>query len=111
MECRGGQWNSGGSCHGETKPITNDDHLGPYPWMMKALESVLSDMKTPVFYLNITRMTDYRKDGHPSIFRQPSWMRKEGGFQDCSHWCLPGVPDFWNELLYAFLVKSQKKCC
>ncbi|CAN6921912.1 unnamed protein product, partial [Brassica oleracea var. botrytis] len=20
--------------------------------------------------------------------------------QDCSHWCLPGVPDTWNEILY-----------
>ncbi|KAJ0441629.1 putative PC-Esterase [Helianthus annuus] len=20
--------------------------------------------------------------------------------QDCSHWCLPGVPDAWKEILY-----------
>ncbi|KAI3469315.1 hypothetical protein Pfo_025978 [Paulownia fortunei] len=91
------------NCDGETKPITNDTHLGPYPWMMRALESVISKMKTPVFYLNITKMTDYRKDGHPSIFRQPASTGRQGFFQDCSHWCLPGVPDSWNELLYAIL--------
>ncbi|PIN19233.1 hypothetical protein CDL12_08086 [Handroanthus impetiginosus] len=105
---KGGQWNSGGSCDGETKPITNEAHLAPYPWMMRVLESVLSQMKTKVIYLNITKMTDYRKDGHPSVFRQAGSMGR-GGFQDCSHWCLPGVPDYWNEVLYAVLVKNQRK--
>ncbi|KAG8370491.1 hypothetical protein BUALT_Bualt14G0122300 [Buddleja alternifolia] len=104
---KGGQWNSGGSCDGETKPITNETQLSPYPWMMRALESVLSKMKTRVVYLNITKMTDYRKDGHPSIFRQSASERMNGIIQDCSHWCLPGVPDTWNQLLYAIL--SRKK--
>ncbi|CAI5485332.1 unnamed protein product [Closterium sp. Naga37s-1] len=26
--------------------------------------------------------------------------------RDCVHWCLPGVPDTWNELLYAELIRS-----
>ncbi|XP_022868741.1 protein trichome birefringence-like 4 [Olea europaea var. sylvestris] len=106
---KGGQWNSGGNCYGETKPIMNDTYLAPYPWMMRVLESVISEMKTPVIYLNITKMTDYRKDGHPSIFRQSVTQMKPGTIQDCSHWCLPGVPDSWNELLYAILLRSQKK--
>ncbi|KAL2229701.1 protein trichome birefringence-like 4 [Sesamum indicum] len=105
---KGGQWNSGGSCYGEMKPITNETHLAPYPWMMVALESVISKMKTPVFFLNITKMTDYRKDGHPSIFKQSASTIRQGMFQDCSHWCLPGVPDSWNQLLYAVLLKSHK---
>ncbi|KAJ4848404.1 Protein trichome birefringence-like 4 [Turnera subulata] len=104
---RKGQWNSGGLCHGEKQPITNESHLAPYPWMMSILESVISEMKTPVFYLNITKMTDYRKDGHPSIYRQPEIIRIPGLIQDCSHWCLPGVPDSWNELLYATLLLSK----
>ncbi|GFP90651.1 peptidyl-prolyl cis-trans isomerase fkbp43 [Phtheirospermum japonicum] len=28
---RGGQWNSGGNYDGETRPIMNNAHLGPYP--------------------------------------------------------------------------------
>ncbi|KAL3812293.1 hypothetical protein ACJIZ3_013561 [Penstemon smallii] len=96
---KGGQWNSGGSCDGEMRPITNETQLGPYPWMMRALESVLLEMKTNVFYLNISKMTDYRKEGHPSIFRQSAVKRRPGMIQDCSHWCLPGVPDSWNEIL------------
>lgn len=105
--CRGGQWNSGGSCDGETTPIRNESHLAPYPWMMRVLESVIAEMKTPVLYLNISRMTDYRKDGHPSIFKQSKKQRRAKMTQDCSHWCLPGVPDAWNELLYATLLISH----
>lgn len=105
--CRGGQWNSGGNCDGETRPITNETQLSPYPWMMRTLESVIAEMITPVLYLNITKMTDYRKDGHPSIFRQPEASRSNEMVQDCSHWCLPGVPDSWNELLYATLLTSS----
>ncbi|KAK6803727.1 hypothetical protein RDI58_001511 [Solanum bulbocastanum] len=56
-----------------------------------------------------TRMTDYRKEGHPSIFREAKSKRRPGMFQDCSHWCLPGVPDSWNQLLYATLLQSQPK--
>lgn len=79
--------------------------------MMTLLESVIKGMKTPVSYLNITRMTDYRKDAHPSIYRTQNMteeeMRDPEKYQDCSHWCLPGVPDSWNELLYAQLIIKQ----
>ncbi|CAH2073824.1 unnamed protein product [Thlaspi arvense] len=104
----GGQWNSGGACDSETEPIKNETYLTPYPSKMKVLERVLRGMRTPVTYLNITRLTDYRKDGHPSVYRKHSLSDKEKRtpllYQDCSHWCLPGVPDSWNEILYAELL-------
>ena len=58
--------------------------------------------------LNVTDMTSKRKDGHPSIY----YIGADNGLaslhhQDCSHWCLPGVPDSWNELFYAILLKRQ----
>ncbi|XP_058091855.1 protein trichome birefringence-like 2 isoform X2 [Magnolia sinica] len=101
----GGQWNSGGQCHNETEPIFNESYVGSYPSKMRALEHVLQRMKTPVVYLNISRLTDYRKDGHPSIYRKEYKTDRQS--QDCSHWCLPGVPDTWNELLYASLVMDS----
>lgn len=108
---KGGRWNSGGQCDSETEPIKNDDYLSPYPWKMKVLESVLGGMKTRVSYLNITRMTDYRKDAHPSVYRKSKKSkdktRSDLQFQDCSHWCLPGVPDSWNEVLYAQILVRQ----
>ncbi|KAL0718026.1 hypothetical protein Bca4012_067348 [Brassica carinata] len=86
-------------------------YSGGYPWMMKKADSVISDMKTPVFYMNITNMSWYRTDGHPSVYRQPVEVRGSspatGLFQDCSHWCLPGVLDSWNQLLYATQLVSR----
>jgi len=100
-----GQWNSGGSCDHQTEPITNEQYLGPYPQRMSILEDVLHGKKTPVVYLNITRMTDYRKEAHPLVYRKQKLTEQERKspelYLDCSHWCLPGVPDSWNELLYA----------
>ncbi|KAK2989182.1 hypothetical protein RJ640_029374 [Escallonia rubra] len=107
----GGQWNSGGQCDHETEPIRNKTYLSEYPSKMRVLDKVLKGMKTRVSYLNITRLTDYRKDGHPSIYRKQHYTEEERKspltFQDCSHWCLPGVPDAWNELLYAELLVKQ----
>ncbi|KAI3750166.1 hypothetical protein L2E82_20793 [Cichorium intybus] len=108
---RGGQWNSGGQCDNEVEPIKNTTYLTPYPDKMKVLEKVLKGMKTRVSYLNITRLTDFRKDGHPSIYRKQHYTDEERRsplhFQDCSHWCLPGVPDAWNEILYAQLLVKE----
>ncbi|CAN6202153.1 unnamed protein product [Urochloa humidicola] len=107
----GGQWNSGGSCDKESEPITNEQYLSSYPPTMSILEDVIHKMKTPVVYLNITRMTDYRKDAHPSIYRKQNLTDEERRsperYQDCSHWCLPGLPDSWNELVYAQLLIKQ----
>ncbi|XP_062112181.1 protein trichome birefringence [Humulus lupulus] len=115
----GGQWNSGGACDSETVPISDEKYLRPYPPKMTVLEKVFKGMKTPVTYLNVTRLTDFRKDGHPSIYRKKKLSAQERSspllYQDCSHWCLPGVPDAWNELLYAELLvklsqlQKQKK--
>ncbi|KAI7757755.1 hypothetical protein M8C21_001689, partial [Ambrosia artemisiifolia] len=108
---RGGQWNSGGQCDSESEPIKNTTYLSPYPDKMIVLEKVLRGMKTRVSYLNITRSTDFRKDGHPSIYRKNHYSEQEKRsslrFQDCSHWCLPGVPDSWNEMFYAELLAKQ----
>lgn len=82
---------------------------------MRILDQVLSKMKTPVIHLNISRLTDYRKDAHPSVYRVRYDTEEERMAavtkQDCSHWCLPGVPDTWNELLYASLLQAGKGSC
>ncbi|KAL8139583.1 hypothetical protein V2J09_005604 [Rumex salicifolius] len=105
---RGGRWNSGGGCDGETRPVEEElkGHVSAYRWMMEEVESVISRMEKHVTYLNITRMTEYRRDAHPSVFRHPPGSRRgdDVAVQDCSHWCLPGVPDSWNHLFYAYLL-------
>ncbi|KAK2975610.1 hypothetical protein RJ640_023542 [Escallonia rubra] len=111
----GGRWNSGGQCDNETEPIEDERFLSldEYLPMLEMVERVLKGMKSPVFYLNITRMSDFRKDAHPSIYRKQNLTDEEKKsplrFQDCSHWCLPGVPDTWNEIVYMQLLMRQNQ--
>ena len=58
--------------------------------------------------LNVTSMSARRMDGHPSVhYLGPSGDPPSLHRQDCSHWCLPGVPDTWNELFYTLLLKWE----
>ncbi|KAL8159471.1 hypothetical protein V2J09_001008 [Rumex salicifolius] len=107
---RGGEWNFGGQCNKETEPFKSEKYLLDYPTKMKMFESVAKGMKNHVYYLNITRLTDYRKDAHPSVYRANACVGKRPlRYQDCAHWCLPGVPDAWNEILYAQLLINHYK--
>lgn len=109
---RGGDWKTGGNCHLETLPELGSSLSPSDSWdIVKIANSVLSahlntSEALKVEVLNITHMTAQRRDGHSSIYYQdpkkgPAPLHR----QDCSHWCLPGVPDTWNELLYALFVK------
>ena len=81
--------------------------------MMGVLDDTIKKLKNrgvDVKVLNITQLSEYRKDGHPSIYRK-QWepltedqLSDPKSYADCIHWCLPGVPDVWNELLYAYIM-------
>ncbi|GAB2284317.1 Protein trichome birefringence-like 42 [Dionaea muscipula] len=87
------------NCNGQTKPVEGSIYPGGTNQGEEIVKSVVTRMKKPVYLLDITLLTQLRKDGHPSIYAG-------GGskFVDCSHWCLAGVPDTWNQLLYTALV-------
>ncbi|KAL0759226.1 hypothetical protein Bca101_075376 [Brassica carinata] len=53
-------------------------------------------LKNPVYWLDITGLSQLRKDAHPS-----SYSGNHPG--NDSHWCLPGLPDTWNILFYSAL--------
>ncbi|XP_022770820.1 protein trichome birefringence-like 6 [Durio zibethinus] len=103
---RGGGWNSGGHCMEAAWPL-NDTSGMAYPEKNKIVEEVILQMKTPVTLLNVTCLSAYRIDGHPSIYGKKPGNRNSH-IQDCSHWCLPGVPDTWNEILYFHLQSKQR---
>ncbi|XP_049407028.1 protein trichome birefringence-like 11 isoform X1 [Solanum stenotomum] len=111
---RGGDWKTGGSCHLETLP----DLLSPQESLRNSFEymtviHVLSQLSNKskarnMSLLNVTGMTSRRRDGHLSLYYLgPKVGPVSPHKQDCSHWCLPGVPDSWNELLYAILLKQE----
>ncbi|XP_062207323.1 xylan O-acetyltransferase 1-like [Phragmites australis] len=63
--------------------------------------------RVPITFVDITTMSERRKDGHTSVhtIRQgkvlgPEEQADPGTYADCIHWCLPGVPDIWNLILY-----------
>ncbi|XP_050248872.1 protein trichome birefringence-like 43 isoform X1 [Quercus robur] len=91
---------NGIECKGELKPIFAPAYPRHHPAEL-VVEKVLRTMLKPVHLLNVTRLSQQRKDAHPSIYGL-------GGHygMDCSHWCLAGVPDTWNQLLYAELISK-----
>ncbi|XP_073109030.1 protein trichome birefringence-like 33 [Elaeis guineensis] len=101
-----------GNCYGETTPILDPTYWGSgsSKSIMKVVGEVLGASKTPITIINVTQLSEYRKDAHVSIYRlQPYDLTqkrpaKSDGYADCNHWCLPGLQDTWNELLYAKLL-------
>ncbi|XP_029124559.1 protein trichome birefringence-like 43 isoform X2 [Cajanus cajan] len=90
-------------CEGQTVPVFGFEYPGGTHPAELVLEKVLGGMSKSkhVYLLNITTLSQMRKDGHPSVYGH-------GGHRDmdCSHWCLPGLPDTWNLLLYAALLQN-----
>ncbi|XP_037483325.1 protein trichome birefringence-like 28 [Triticum dicoccoides] len=102
-------------CAMETQPILN--HTGPLyigtDWRLHgAAEAVLRSMRrVPVHLVDITALSEFRKDAHTSVhtLRQgklltPEQQADPRTYADCIHWCLPGLPDTWNHFLYAQIV-------
>ncbi|KAK9937778.1 hypothetical protein M0R45_014548 [Rubus argutus] len=97
----GKEWDDKNSanCRGQTQPVSGSTYPGGSPPAATVVNEVLTKMSYPVTLLDITLLSQLRKDGHPSLYGIDG---KKGN--DCSHWCLAGVPDTWNELFYAILV-------
>ncbi|EYU43352.1 hypothetical protein ABFS82_08G137900 [Erythranthe guttata] len=94
----GQEWGSKSNCAGEQQPINGSRYPTGRPKAARIVDIVLGSMKKPVSLLDITILSQLRKDAHPSSYT------KDHVSTDCTHWCLPGLPDTWNELLYAALV-------
>jgi hypothetical protein len=106
MHGSNGTWDTGGSCADQREPLTSNNHFGEeYSWINAMIAETTEGIKShgrKARFLNITRMTELRPDGHPSRHQEPGTPPDEP--EDCSHWCLPGVPDVWNQVLYAHLM-------
>lgn len=85
-------------CPLDTKPVLNSTYSEDFPHL-SVLQDVIHSVKAPVTVLNITSMSSYRRDSHVA-----NWTRET--LVDCGHWCLPGLPDTWNGLLYASLLQK-----
>ncbi|XP_010436825.1 PREDICTED: protein ALTERED XYLOGLUCAN 4-like [Camelina sativa] len=102
-----GTWNTGGAC-GRTIPLRVNDINQKSSDMeirrsqIEQLEEIkrVSLIKRKFAVLDVTRVMLMRPDGHPNSYWGNKWMK---GFNDCTHWCLPGPIDAWSEVLMALL--------
>ncbi|KAL5067642.1 hypothetical protein RYX36_018529 [Vicia faba] len=105
---KNGTWNEGGSCDQDSEPENDSTKLETEPYYNLFISDAVKEMQYgswKVNFLNITYLSEVRNDGHPSKYREPG--TPPDAPQDCSHWCLPGVPDTWNELIYAQLLSKK----
>ncbi|EEF34065.1 protein trichome birefringence-like 30 isoform X2 [Ricinus communis] len=109
---RSAEWNDpkATNCWKEILPIMDNSrplNISTDMRFFRIAEKVTKSMKVAVHFLNITTLSEYRKDAHMSIYtnnQDPKQKDNPADGADCVHWCLPGVPDTWNELLYAHLI-------
>ncbi|KAK9150475.1 hypothetical protein Syun_008784 [Stephania yunnanensis] len=99
-------------CYNQTHPMKGESYKDSFPRsIVEIAEKTIRDMKAPVKYLNITKLSQYRIDAHSTIYTTKAGklltekQRKQPElYADCSHWCLPGLPDTWNALMYASFI-------
>ncbi|KAD5318399.1 hypothetical protein E3N88_18345 [Mikania micrantha] len=113
----GGDWNQNGSCLFD-KPLKNSEDIYMVViseqidlWFDPSNNGVNKEARvinqlivkalqdTDIELLDLTRLSEFRADAHPAI-----WLGKKDAVavwgQDCMHWCLPGVPDTWVNILW-----------
>lgn len=96
---KGGAWNTGGTCSRRRR----DADAGTAAQLSSRARGLLdagrsltgvSQSSFPAglkfHLLDVTEISALREDGHPGNI---------AGHYDCSHWCVPGVPDTWNAML------------
>ncbi|KAF3943213.1 hypothetical protein CMV_030206 [Castanea mollissima] len=94
----GTDWNKLGvtNCAKETTPISGSTYPSGLPTAEYVVKDVLSTIEKHVQLFDITTLSQLRKDAHPSSYNAFKGM-------DCTHWCVAGLPDTWNQLLYVTL--------
>ncbi|KAG6491579.1 protein trichome birefringence-like 28 [Zingiber officinale] len=108
----------GVKCAKEREPIRNMSgvHIGTEMglWAL-ARKAAASTARVPVTFVDITAMSERRKDAHTSVFTMqqgkvltPEQKAEPAKFADCLHWCVPGLPDTWNQLIYARFLSGRR---
>ncbi|RRT45140.1 hypothetical protein B296_00051062, partial [Ensete ventricosum] len=95
----GEEWGEKGStCEGQTEPSSPSAYYaGPVP-QEAIVKKLVRNMTKPAYLFDISYLSQLRKDAHPSKYNGVNFTN------DCSHWCIAGLPDTWNQLLYAALI-------
>lgn len=79
-------------------PLSGSTYPAGEPRALTVVKEVLGKISPAkqVELFDITTLSQLRKDGHPGLHNPL-------GSLDCTHWCVAGVPDTWNQILYTQL--------
>ncbi|XP_038711813.1 protein trichome berefringence-like 7 isoform X1 [Tripterygium wilfordii] len=88
------------SCNVTQHPVSETEGRDQSLFTDTILEGV-KNMTVPVTVLQITSMSAFRRDAHVGKWSDSQLV------PDCSHWCLPGVPDMWNEIVFSYLLTNH----
>ncbi|XP_057468853.1 protein trichome berefringence-like 7 isoform X1 [Actinidia eriantha] len=94
---------SGGTrqkCKVTRRPLSKTKGRDRSPFSNMVL-NVVKNLSIPVTVLHVTPMGAIRSDAHVGTWSDNPLV------PDCSHWCLPGVPDMWNEILFSYLLSQE----
>jgi len=88
-----GDWNTG-TCN-NLNPLLHGDRTfsGNSSYDTPAINAITQLPASGVKLLDVTGLSILRDEAHVSKFGIHRY--------DCLHWCLPGIPDEWNNLLFA----------
>ncbi|KAI3968216.1 hypothetical protein MKX01_018519 [Papaver californicum] len=89
------------SCNVTQFPMSETEGRDQSPFS-DIISEVVKNMTVPVTVLQVTSMGAFRSDAHVGPYSDMPAVA------DCSHWCLPGVPDVWNEFMVSFLLADDK---
>ncbi|CAN4113758.1 unnamed protein product [Withania somnifera] len=119
LHLKSSDWNNpdGIKCEKETTPVLNTSmplSVGTDRRLFAVAANVTQSINVPVYFLNITTLSEYRKDAHASVhitrygkMLTPEQKADPATYADCIHWCLPGLPDTWNEFLYSRIISHS----
>ncbi|XP_057448432.1 xyloglucan O-acetyltransferase 1-like [Lotus japonicus] len=116
-----GSWDKGGTCsktkpykHGEKKLEHRDAEIRKIG--MEELQNAKEKAKQFGGFrfevLDLTKLASMRPDGHPGAYRSPFPFAKgvpKNVQNDCTHWCLPGPIDTWNEIFLEMIKKWEEQ--
>ncbi|KAF0932008.1 hypothetical protein E2562_007818 [Oryza meyeriana var. granulata] len=97
-----------GGCYHQTRPLqeatstADGGGAGLLPEQVVVRGVLGSIATTAVSLLDITSLSQLRIDAHPSVYGGPG---RDG--MDCTHWCIAGLPDAWNQIMYAMLLTHR----
>jgi hypothetical protein len=83
---------------------TNEKAHDRFHWQKPVEEEIVwkktaTEMQLHNFHILNISNTILRPDGHAE------YKFKRRKLVDCLHWCLPGIPDFWNQFLFNSLMQ------